>query len=602
MKKYSITFLILIIVIKLIYLYFESHYNGSLIDISSDPNVEKEILNNLELYGHKLSAIGLTLLLIPLFYLGLKKYFSEFKTFIFLGIFSIILYSFFYISLNKLIEKIIEDNKDKRYSAYYTTIFKYGMLNNKMGYNSFIPNERLENFSIEDKVLISNMFLLTFFDSELISRIVKNGTKLTEAYISKYDFDNYKKSELQFNDKVKEINALYAEYISKNKEINENFSKEDNAFKVNTLYEQFKIDLNSKYIEYYSKSNEFEKNKNPSEQKIDKYYEELNRYFRYQNISSAKDSYRTKMINEFGYYIEPSRWCDGSICPSKISIVSVIKEENKRQWLNKIGNIEPHLNKESFFKHSETRKKVALELRKEGLNVPLDFNYSRDSFIEAYKNKLQQKHQSVTVEFKNKFKKRLNKDIVVGLNYAQFVSYWKNELLTDYGQKYGNILFSMIQNKNTEEYYSKFYVPYYEEKYLKNYILEEKQFEEDEHKQKGDDAIKSLFVIPFAIGMSLLSGLLNLLSVLVLISVVVLRFVVSDNKSFIIINFMKIVFYIGIIYYPYKIGKENNILEPYKVLRENNESDFIKYYTEALNWILTCEKFNYKYIYEPYLK
>lgn len=467
MKKYSITFLILIIVLKLIYLYFESHYNGSLIDISSDPNIEKEILNNLELYGHKLSAIGLTLLFIPLFYLGLKKYFNEFKTFIFLGIFSIILYSFFYVSLNKLIEKIIEDNKDKRYSAYYTTIFKYGMLNNKMGYNSFIPNERLENLSIEDKVLISNMFLLTFFDSELISRIVKNGTKLTEAYISKYDFDNYKKSELQFNDKVKEINALYAEYISKNKEINENFSKEDNAFKANTLYEQFKIDLNSKYIEYYSKSNEFEKNKNPSEQKIDKYYEELSRYFRYQNISSAKDSYRTKMINEFGYYIEPSRWCDGSICPSKISIVSVIKEENKRQWLNKIGNIEPHLNKESFFEHFETRKKVALELRKEGLNVPLDFNYSKDSFIEAYKNKLQQKHQSVTVEFKNKFKKRLNKDIVVGLNYAQFLSYWKDELVTDYGQKYGNILFSMIQNKNTEEYYNKFYVPYYEEKYLK---------------------------------------------------------------------------------------------------------------------------------------
>lgn len=65
---------------------------------------------------------------------------------------------------------------------------------------------------------------------------------------------------------------------------------------------------------------------------------------------------------------------------------------------------------------------------------------------------------------------------------------------------------------------------------------------------------------------------------------------------------MKIVFYIEIIYYPYKIGKENNILEPYKVLRENNESDFIKYYTEVLNWTLTCEKFNYKYIYEPYLK
>lgn len=602
MKKYSITFLIVIIVVKLIYLYFESHYNGSLIDISSDPNVEKEILNNLELYGHKLSAIGLTLLVIPLFYLVFKKYFTELKTFIFLGISSIIIYSFFYILLNILIEKIIENNKDKRYSAYYTTIFKYGMLNNKMGYNSFIPNERLENLSIEDKVLISNMFLLTFFDSELISRLVKNGTKLTEAYISKYDFENYKKSESQFNDKVKEINSLYDEYISKNKEINDNFSKEDNGFKANALYEQFKIDLNSKYVEYQSKSNEFEKSKNPSTQKVDKYYDELSRYFRYQNTSRANDNYKKTMIDEFGYYIKPSRWCEETICPSKMSIISVIKEESKRQWINKVGNIEPHLDKESFFKHSETRKKVALELRKEGLNVPLDFNYSRDSFFEAYRNKLQQKHQSVTVEFKNKFKKRLNKNIVVGLNYAQFVSYWKDELIIDYGQKYGNILFSMILNKNTEDYYSKFYVPFYEEKYLKNYILEEKQFEEDEHKQKGDDAIKSLFVIPFAIGMSLLSGLLNLLSVFILILIISSRFIISDDKSFIIINSIKILLYVAIIYYPYKIGKENNVLEPYKILKENNESTFIKYYSETLNWILTCEKFNYKYIYEPYLK
>ena len=34
------------------------------------------------------------------------------------------------------------------------------MLNSQMGYGSFIPKERLENLTIEDKVLIANIFFI----------------------------------------------------------------------------------------------------------------------------------------------------------------------------------------------------------------------------------------------------------------------------------------------------------------------------------------------------------------------------------------------------------------------------------------------------------
>ena len=69
MKKYSILFLLIIILAKVIYLLFEIDYNGSLLDIVSKPKVDKEELESLELYGHKLSSIGLTLLVIPFLYL-----------------------------------------------------------------------------------------------------------------------------------------------------------------------------------------------------------------------------------------------------------------------------------------------------------------------------------------------------------------------------------------------------------------------------------------------------------------------------------------------------------------------------------------------------
>jgi hypothetical protein len=160
MKKYSILFLLIIILAKVIYLLFEIDYNGSLLDIVSKPKVDKEELESLELYGHKLSSIGLTLLVIPFLYL-LYNFLVKNKNLVYmlLVITSMVVYFGIYKSLTILIDKIVEENKDKRYYSYYATTFKYGMLNSQMGYGSFIPKERLENLTIEDKVLIANIFL-----------------------------------------------------------------------------------------------------------------------------------------------------------------------------------------------------------------------------------------------------------------------------------------------------------------------------------------------------------------------------------------------------------------------------------------------------------
>ena len=76
MKKYSLLFLLIIILAKIIYLLFEIDYNGFLLDTVSKAKIEKEELEDLELYGHKLSSIGLTLLIVPFLFL-LYNYFVK---------------------------------------------------------------------------------------------------------------------------------------------------------------------------------------------------------------------------------------------------------------------------------------------------------------------------------------------------------------------------------------------------------------------------------------------------------------------------------------------------------------------------------------------
>lgn len=107
--------------------------------------------------------------------------------------------------------------------------------------------------------------------------------------------------------------------------------------------------------------------------------------------------------------------------------------------------------------------------------------------------------------------------------------------------------------------------------------------------------MKSMYVVPFAIFMSLFAGVFNLISVIVLSSILLLRFITNEKKTFIISNALRVLLLFIFIYYPYKIGKDNNLLGNYKIFENNYylENGFKKYYLESLNWVFVVEKINY---------
>ena len=603
--KFSTIFILVLILLKLTYLYFEIDYNGSLINLSTKYDIAEKELKDLEKYGHTLTSIGLTLLIIPFLYLVITNI-TKYKIIIvsFLTVTSIIIYIGIFQGLTTLIDHIVKENRDKRFSSYYATNLKYKMINKEMGYSSFIPKERLENLSLEDRVIISNLFLLLMHDETLVDRIFDKKNELTESFLLEQKNEkmesSYKEAENKFNNKVKKINEAFDKYVEETKKVNTIIKNIDvKKSDIKKDYEDLKMNMFPKaYKQYTDQVNSFYKKVDleVSPEKVNVHYNDLLKYFKNQKYSKAKKSYDKAMIKNFGYVIDPNAWCKDGYCPNKSKIIEVIKAEAFKKW-DKESIYPIDLTQRDFFLHKETKRKIVNEInQKFGFDLKYDFNYSFDSFEKAYLRKIEKEQKNVHNKFENALDSNFGKDIKVGLSYKEFIQTWKPEIINEYGEKYGEILFKMIEDKNTEGFYSEFYEPYFNEHHASKFIISKEDLTNNkEHEEKGDASIKSMYVIPFAISMSLIASVLNIIDVIGFIILLLTRVIKLEalyNKF--VEPILKICLYLFVFIYPYYIGKTNNVLKDYKILNKKHESDIINAYTEFLNWILVVEGFSYK--------
>lgn len=577
------------------------YYNGHLIDVVTSTDVSVEDFENIETMGHRVSAIGITLLLTPVFYLLIKKFFNLSAILMTVTTLSFMLVSFlgFQALLVMAMDKIIEQNKDKRYSSYYVSAFKYGLLNQHMGYETFIPKERLKNLNIEDKIMISNMFLLTLVDESLTDKLIKNGSNVfVDMFIRQYNMDDFTESKRVFTTKLQAIVNLYNSYIDNSKNINLKFNKLYNQELINAQYQDFETKIRGQYKEYNNAVIKYKNSRVPSNEKVQQTKSQLDRYFKYSKLERAQQQYKESMHRNFGKYIEPERWLPkNKKYPTNDSVRNLLIEEADKKWHDTSGGLSSNLSQLEFYKHPITKNKVIKELHKKGLLVNKDFNYSKQQYVDAYTKKINTELKKAKNELLNELEKKSGKRFVFGLNYTQFIEYFKQDLTKEHGKKYGNILFSMIKNQNTDNFYNDFYRPYFKEKELSQYLLTKDELDSKEHKQKGDDAIKHLYIPPFAIGMSILAGMLNFVSLiatfvflLVPMTNFSMRFQIITKTTFkaIIISFL--------IYYPYSISQKRDVLKPYLMLNDSVDAigpNYIKF----ISWLMVVEKYNYEVIY-----
>ncbi len=591
--------MVALIMAKLIYLGFEAYYNGFVIDVVTSTHVDQDLLQKLENFGNRISSVGITLLLIPFYYLVAKKFFEFHQgvIIIIMLILTIGTYMGIHKGLNKAVYEIVKQNKDKRYESYYIELFKYGMLTGKLGYSSFIPKENLDNLSIYDKVMISNLFLLTQIDKDLIKKFVARGKEsFFDIYIHKYFQEDYNEARYRFEDmalRIQEDWDLYSDGIS---EINKKFSQIDSKEQLNEKYIKFTKDLKREYTKYRINIRQYTNILNNNLDQAPQLNRDLITYFHNDGSIMGKQEYENIMQKYFGHDINPKRWCEGNICPATRKVTKVLEEETLAKWNSEHNDLPLNLSQKQFFKHPAILKKIISQLRDKGINVKRNFNYSKQEYIAGYMKTIDADFQVQKKKLQKEFAGKTGiRDVELGLSFEQFAAQYRKNIMLEYKEKrYGNIMYKMILEGDLTGFYERLYKPMLRAKYYDQAFPEEKDFD-IKLAEYGDTAIKMLYIPPFAIFMSLVAGLLNIVSVAVLILFLAFH-KNSSVKMFFAKSAVKLLIFFLLIYIPYSIGAKKDILSPYPVLETFKGSSYDPY-MKTLNWLLIVEAINYNSVY-----
>jgi len=507
MKK-PIYFILLLIVVKIAYLYYESNYNFDILHIATDIDATNDEFREIEKRGHKLSSIGLSLLLLPYFYAIFAFIFSKFQkrnlAALMLSICAFFgSYNYIYHKLELLMDCIVAQNSDKRYESYYINLLKYGMIAKIFGYEKYIPREHEFSVPVE-KTMLSNIFLLTFGDKDIVER-VRTGEKsrnLLASYYSKNKGkEEYEKEFTKFKDSADKISNGWMDYQKNQAKF------PDNNYTTNPdkAYDDMMNKIADEYAEFKEKANhhkQYVRNKMLRESLGNA---GLSLYFKNRNDSIAKGRYDKLMFRIFGTYIEPERWCEAGICPSKNASRKVVDEESNRIWLTNSKGIPINATQDEFTNHKSTIENVIDELHKNDINVSQNFAYDKEEFSAAYINMIKAKFGNIDNN------QTTQTDIPAGITkYSDFVALFESDFANTLGDDFGKVATDIVASGDL----TRFRDEIFGKKFTQQFSYTKTQFDSNSSVMDiGDDAIRLLYIPPFAIALSLIAGVLNLISV-----------------------------------------------------------------------------------------
>lgn len=603
--KYPLFLFIVLLIAKIGYVVVESFYNYHvLFTTTSIDNITKETIEQLNKNGHLISSAGITFLLIPFMYFIIKRVSNTTVMYLTLIVLSTATFFTSYTLLNKAVDYIVEVNQDKRHDAYYINLFKFGLLKNHFEYNSFIDSNNIKNnnLSINDRILLTNSFLLLNADEKLIDKLKKRGyERAPEIYIDKnieqfnvefnkfqklateiditFDKFNNAKEKLQTN--VNKINKL----INNKKEIDKHFNELNKQLESN--YNQYKKDF-KKYQQAKLKVEKRIKEET-SYSKISDTYKKLNYYFENKGSSRVQKKYDSIMIEKFGKKINPKRWLDRYDNLTMYQIKKVITEVTSAK-LPEIGPVNRQMSFNEFKNLKKVKKEISKKLKNKGVLITENsLNYTKTQLTIAYNNMLIKKKKKLYRTFRNQLNKKLGKhDLTTKTTRTAFLrsAYLKRSIkkkMPTLKNRDINKIIKVLKSKNRRESFKKeIYIPKIKPKIDKIFFTKA-QFEKDQLAiDIGNDAIKLLYIPPFALAISILALLLNFVTVIGLL-LEGTRKVPTFMVWFIKIGVVATICMLPIIQ-KYD-GLNNELLRKEANLEVNNYLDF-------LNWLSYYERLN----------
>ncbi|MDF1874300.1 hypothetical protein JHD48_00975 [Sulfurimonas sp. SAG-AH-194-I05] len=521
--KYPLYLFLMILLVKIGYIALESYYNYYVLTVTTTTPLTKETIENLNINGHRISAIGITLLLFPFLYY-LARSIKERFAFLIVLVLSSLSYLVLYEGLNQTVTKIVEINKEKRHDAYYVNVFKYGVLNNIFVYDSFIDSEKIKNntLDVNDRILLSNSFLLLHADEKLITKLKQRGKeKVADVYIEKNLKEDFKEKKEQFRLASVEVVKLW-NAINKNKIRIDQQLQMLNEENMNKGYDELVQSLRKNYKSYVEAWMQIDAKieKETAPDRLRRIEDNLRTYFRYESFQRVRNRYKESMDENFGHYIEPYEWQDNVGMVSQEQIKYVIKKEILQAARIKLHNLPPNLGVKDFMYHYEVKYVVMKKLQENDILVPFDFNYSYEEFIQYFKIMAAKKYAKAYALFYEKLEKEIGvNDIRLDMDYSNYIysGYIQTKIqekLPDLNEEDITNTLDALNSKDLASFRSMVYLPKISEQ-VKFMNFEKDDFLDGGNAEHyGDDAIKLLYIPPFALALSMIGLLLNALTVL----------------------------------------------------------------------------------------
>jgi hypothetical protein len=592
--KYPLAIFLALLAAKLVYIIVESYYHHHILMMVSDSSVSRAEIEQLNEYGHRIASAGLTLLIFPLLFQLLKASRSAIK-YPLLGI--ILLLSYFTInaSLNHAVDKIVESQADKRYQAYYIEMFKYGVLNNIFKYDSFLNNERVnaKALTLDDRIVVANAFTLTFADAELVNRLNNQGLdRVSDIYLAMDSSQQYSRYFEKFKALSHKMSDFWNKYTSSRESLNHQLSNMQSESYRKSAYQTMQSNLKSNYEKYRLAVDEVKKNisKNTRLDELKKHEEKLKKFFRYQKHTKAQKQYKEYMLNLFGREISPEVWCDDT-CPSLRKISKVITSEIHRKFNQKFQGLAVNLTAREFIYQPIIKARIAKELKRKGILIPSNFSYSYDEFSDYYDAAVSRKKAKLINDFISKARKQS------GSNELKLNDSWNDFVRSQYviGEISGAMPFTdkeaikriqiLLITRDIGQFKDKVYIPSIKNK-VDSFLFSSQEFENSEAAIiKGNDAIKLLYIPPFALALSMVALILNILTLggmllmLVPLKPIALRWTLMFGM-------FATVLVVPTLNGGYRL--ENKIID---LALENNST--IGHYVTVLSWLHYYQEINY---------
>ncbi|MDQ7061768.1 MAG: hypothetical protein Q9M43_11875 [Sulfurimonas sp.] len=250
-------------------------------------------------------------------------------------------------------------------------------------------------------------------------------------------------------------------------------------------------------------------------------------------------------------------------------------------------NLPDGMDTKAFMYHYETRYSVMTALKEKDILVPFEFDYSKKEFRKYFDIMAEKKHKKAYALFYSKLEEKIGKnDIKLSMDWEAFMhsdyihAQIQEKLKIRDADTIENIV-SALYSKDLANFRELVYLPKISEKIEKMNFKREDFLDGAQASSYGDDAIKLLYIPPFALSISMISLLLNVITVFAMfLTLVNIPRVIGNTLKIILVTLMVAV----PIYYKAQTVNTN-------LLHQTSTKG--KIYLNFMAWISYYEKQNY---------